>query len=120
MATTEELYPVAAALGRQQERQCQVRPKKLDCIVFHLRDGTDFHYTYRNVSAVAFTSKSELVIYCSCGHIDTITLKGLNLRRIAGAIANASVAELHEADANCAESDVMVTEVRIQPIERPS
>ena len=118
MASNEDLYPTAAALGRTARFKGPAKPERLDCLLIHFRDGTDFFYEYRFISSVRLTRSECIVIECTCNHVKTITLKGHNLDLIASAIAHFTLAEIQESDSDkYAEPDkVFVTKV---VIERP-
>ncbi|HNX04453.1 MAG TPA: hypothetical protein PKI32_03085 [Opitutales bacterium] len=119
MATNEDLYPSAAALGRLDKARAP-KPPKLDCLLLRLKNGEDFYYSYRHIGAVRSTVRGELILLCTCGVIDTITIRGRNLRLIAPAIAHSTLAELDETDVPrfIGQSEVIVSEITIKAVEK--
>lgn len=121
MADTEDLYPSAAALGRANRLRPAQKPPRLDFIAFRLRDGTELLYEYKHVSAVMVRSHRELVIQCTCGHYDTITVTGLNLAPLAPQIAHFTLAEITETDLPipaAANGQALVSEIILKKSDR--
>lgn len=118
MADTEDLYPTATRLGRLDKVRAP-KPTKLDYLRIYLQDGRELLYEYRHVGSVMLTKQGELVIHCTCGNFENITLKGRNLRPLAPQIAHFILAEIHENEhPNFTQPDeAVVLEVEIKPIK---
>ena len=119
MARNEDLYPSAAALGRQTAVR-PTKPPRQDYLRLCLQDGTELLYEYRHVGSVMLTKQGELVIHCTCGNFESITLRGRNLRQLAPLIGHFTLPEIHEdAHPNYTQpGEAVVLEVEIKPIKK--
>jgi hypothetical protein len=119
MADNEDLYPSAARLGRLDKARAP-KPPKLDYLQICLQDGRELLYEYRHVGSVMLTKQGDLVIHCTCGNFENITLRGRNLRPLAPLIAHFILAEIREIEhpSFTQLGETVVQEIEIKPIKK--
>lgn len=62
------------------------------------RNGSTASYPYHFVSLVEILGREEVVLHCTCGNVERITIRGRNLSGLGSSLSKQTTAEIRESD----------------------
>jgi hypothetical protein len=81
--------------GSDKNTRARDQPRR-ERLLLHFRDGTTASYPYHFLSLVEMRGHEEIILYCTCGSLQRITIKGRNLGEIADALLRQDLERIKE------------------------